>query len=84
MAKKMSLQIFTYLHILSPPEYGKVCFLSNDQVVGQILFMFDVQEYVHHRLLPSAYEHSSSKNSASSDGHQNTKWQLCLKQLQLF
>jgi hypothetical protein len=59
MVKKMNLWTFTYeyLHILSPREYGRLCFiccvyiygwlLSSSQVVGQILFMFEAQCPVH-------------------------------------
>jgi hypothetical protein len=42
--------------------------------VARILFIFGIQEFVHHRSVPSKYEHSNSKNRGPSDGPQNTKW----------
>jgi hypothetical protein len=41
--------------------------LANPLTVGRILFIFGIQEFIHHRSVSGEYEHSSSKNRAPSN-----------------
>lgn len=47
--------------------------LSNSRTVERILFIFDVQEFMHHRSVLGVSKHSSSKNMGRSYGTPNHK-----------
>jgi hypothetical protein len=51
---------------------------------GWLLFILDIQEFIHHRLVPREYEHFISKSRSPSDGSQTTKLWFSWKQLKQF
>jgi hypothetical protein len=67
------------LHVWSAPEHEKVVFvipseclyvcmdvrLASTWTAGRIVFIFGIQEFIHHMSVPGEYEHSSSKNRGS-------------------
>jgi hypothetical protein len=71
--EKNSLKILMYLHVFSPRIIKKwflvcrlyVCIyehLTSTWMVGQSLFIFSIQEFIHSRSVFSESEHSNSKN----------------------
>jgi hypothetical protein len=61
--------------------YVLVCALLAPEWVD-ILFVFDIQGFIHHRLMPSEYDHSNSKNGAFQIGPKTKLWS-CQKWLHL-
>jgi hypothetical protein len=53
-------------------------------MVGWILFIFGIQQFIHPRSMPVQHEYSSSKNKDLSEGPQNREWQFSQKWLEQF
>jgi hypothetical protein len=96
--KQIVLEILTALHVLWLLGYEKVVFVmlsvwmclciyvrfATVWTVWRILFIFDIQELVHHRSMHDQYEHSSSKNKGPSNGSEKTKWRFSWRLHKIF
>jgi hypothetical protein len=55
--------------------------LTRPWMIEQILLIFGISEFIHHRLMHGEYKHSSSKKMDPSDGTHKTTWQFSRKWL---